>query len=903
MRLNMPVTQREVELKDGETIVSKTDLKGVITYCNRTFQEISGFSESELMGKAHNIVRHPDMPPAAFQDLWNTLKAGRPWSGMIKNRCKNGDHYWVYAETSPVVEGGAVTGYLSVRFKADRSAVDAASKLYKSMNEGTAGRIAIRGGKVVRTGWIAAAQRGLTDSSIKRRLVLLIGMLSVLLAAVGGVGLYGMKKGNEALLAVYEDRAIPMGEIANIQRLLLRNRLLLATALVTPEPEVIRDNTAEMEQNIAAISKLWATYMGTSLGSEERKLAEAFAADRAKFVQQGLVPAIAALRRGDTKGANGTALNAVRPLYVPVGEGIDALMQWQLHAAKLEYDGSMRRYETTRNLSVAAILLGILTACALGYLMISAIMRGLSRAAAIADSVSHGDLAVKVGHSPNDEFGKLVDALRVMMQALKGFESAQSDIARRHDAGQTSFTVPPEQFQGSYAKMAERVNALAQSHIAIQMKLADVMKHYAVGDFSVDMEDLPGEKKVITEACAEAKRNLMAMKDQIAALSAAASKGDFSKRGDAKQFDHAYREMVSSLNLLMETADVGLGEVVRVLGALAQGDLTERITNEYQGTFGRLKDDSNTTVNRLTEIVGQIKESTESINVASSEIAAGNTNLSQRTEEQAASLEETAASMEELTTTVKQNADNAQQANKLAAGASEVAIKGGAVVGQVVTTMRSINESSKKIVDIIGVIDSIAFQTNILALNAAVEAARAGEGGRGFAVVASEVRNLAMRSSSAAKEIRDLISDSVEKVGEGTRLVDEAGRTMEEIVGSVKRVTDIMADISGASQQQSSGIEQVNIAITQMDDVTQQNAALVEQAAAAAESMEEQARNLAHAVAVFKLTGTNGYGAGKPLDGSEPVNRRANVSQLPKRDKAPARPPLSRARTASASRV
>jgi methyl-accepting chemotaxis protein len=342
--------------------------------------------------------------------------------------------------------------------------------------------------------------------------------------------------------------------------------------------------------------------------------------------------------------------------------------------------------------------------------------------------------------------------------------------------------------------------------------------------------------------------------------------------------------MVNSLNLLMETADVGLGDVVRVLGALAKGDLTERITNDYQGTFGRLKNDSNTTVDRLTEIVGQIKESTESINVASSQIASGNTDLSQRTEEQASSLEETAASMEEITTTVKQNADNAQLANQLAAGASDVAAKGGTVVGQVVTTMRSINESSKKIVDIISVIDSIAFQTNILALNAAVEAARAGEGGRGFAVVASEVRNLAQRSAAAAKEIRELISDSVEKVGQGTQLVDEAGRTMGEIVSSVKRVTDIMADISAASQQQSAGIEQVNVAITQMDDVTQQNAALVEQAAAAAASMEEQARNLAQAVAIFKLSGITAGGAGQALERSA---NPANVARLAKREKVP----------------
>jgi methyl-accepting chemotaxis protein len=255
----------------------------------------------------------------------------------------------------------------------------------------------------------------------------------------------------------------------------------------------------------------------------------------------------------------------------------------------------------------------------------------------------------------------------------------------------------------------------------------------------------------------------------------------------------------------------------------------------------------------LRGTIAQIKASTDTIDAGSVEIAQGNADLSQRTEEQASSLEETASSMEELTSTVKQNAENATQANQLALSASDVAGKGGAVVSEVVGTMNSINESSKKIVDIIGVIDGIAFQTNILALNAAVEAARAGEQGRGFAVVASEVRNLAQRSAAAAKEIKQLIGDSVDKVDTGTKLVDEAGKTMEEIVSSVKRVTDIMSEITAASQEQSAGIEQVNQAITQMDEVTQQNAALVEEAAAAAESMREQARNLAQAVAVFKL--------------------------------------------------
>jgi methyl-accepting chemotaxis protein len=296
-----------------------------------------------------------------------------------------------------------------------------------------------------------------------------------------------------------------------------------------------------------------------------------------------------------------------------------------------------------------------------------------------------------------------------------------------------------------------------------------------------------------------------------------------------------------------------LKQAVLVAQKVAAGDLTSDIEVRTQDETGQLLQSLKDMNTSLVGIVGQVRQGTDTIATASSQIAAGNMDLSSRTEEQASSLEETAASMEELTSTVKQNADNARQANQLAASASAVAVKGGQVVAQVVDTMGAINTSSRKIVDIIGVIEGIAFQTNILALNAAVEAARAGEQGRGFAVVAAEVRSLAQRSAAAAKEIKVLIDDSVSKVGQGSSQVAQAGKTMEEIVDSVKRVTDIMAEIAAASQEQTQGIEQINQAITQMDQVTQQNAALVEEAAAAAQSLQEQASGLSQVVSVFRL--------------------------------------------------
>jgi methyl-accepting chemotaxis protein/methyl-accepting chemotaxis protein-2 (aspartate sensor receptor) len=306
-----------------------------------------------------------------------------------------------------------------------------------------------------------------------------------------------------------------------------------------------------------------------------------------------------------------------------------------------------------------------------------------------------------------------------------------------------------------------------------------------------------------------------------------------------------------------------LQEALSVAESVAEGDLTARSTMQAaDDEAGLLLKALRRMQDSLAKTVTQIRMGTDTIATASSEIASGNLDLSSRTEQQASSLEETASSMEELTSTVKQNADNSRQANQLAVAASAVAVKGGSVVSEVVNTMGSINESAKKIVDIIGVIDGIAFQTNILALNAAVEAARAGEQGRGFAVVATEVRNLAQRSAAAAKEIKALIGDSVEKVDAGSKLVAEAGTTMDEIVDGVKRVADIMAEITAASQEQSDGIEQVNQAIGQMDQVTQQNAALVEEAAAAAESLQDQAKNLAQAVSVFQIG--SGYASSQP---------------------------------------
>ncbi len=359
-----------------------------------------------------------------------------------------------------------------------------------------------------------------------------------------------------------------------------------------------------------------------------------------------------------------------------------------------------------------------------------------------------------------------------------------------------------------------------------------------------------------------------------------------------------------------------LNEAVKVAQTVAGGDLTGKVEVQSTDETGQLMQALKDMNESLVRTVGNVRASSDIIATASQQIAAGNMDLSSRTEQQASSLEETASSMEELTSTVRQNADNARQANLLAVTASDVAVKGGVVVGEVVETMSAINDSSKKMSDIINVIDGIAFQTNILALNAAVEAARAGEQGRGFAVVATEVRSLAQRSANAAREIKELIDDSVEKVGQGTQLVESAGSTMEEVVASIKRVHDIMGEITAASQEQSEGIEQVNQAIIQMDQVTQQNAALVEEAAAASESLQGESVNLTEVVSVFRLdanqfssTNTSTSGAASShkklavvakTDRRGP-NRAQNVARLPSASTKVALPERAKAANAPAS--
>ncbi|SOO31371.1 Methyl-accepting chemotaxis protein [Xanthomonas phaseoli pv. phaseoli] len=639
-----------------------------------------------------------------------------------------------------------------------------------------------------------------------------------------------------------------------------------------------------------------------------------------------------------------TFVGETRTLHNKAKDSLAALIAEDNLLAQAAKTKAEKVHATSVTLTLVVLLIGIAGGLGLAFLFARSIVKSMRSAVTTATEIAGGKLDGQINVQGQDEVGELMRSMQRMQRDLKERIERDQEIADENlrirtalDKSSTgTFITDPErvmiyandafkkivaQYESSIRLASPEFDAskVIGQHISY-LGLSDATVRKAIAALERDgvtsFEERFGEvvlAQTVTsikneqgetsgEVCEWRDRTIeVQVEEEVARIVRAAASGDMSGRVETDGKQGFFLQLAQQLNGLLDANAGSLEQISTLLSALSRGDLTVRMHGEFSGVFAQMRDDANATAEQLADIVGRIKLSSTAINSAAGEIASGNSDLSHRTEQQAANLEETAASMEELTSTVKQNAESARQANQLAIGATGVASQGGEVVSQVVTTMSGIEASSKKIADIISVIDGIAFQTNILALNAAVEAARAGEQGRGFAVVASEVRTLAQRSAGAAKEIKGLIDDSVHKVAEGSALVRKAGATMADIVASVQRVTDIMGEISAASQEQSSGIEQVNQTITQMDETTQQNAALVEEATAAARAMEEQAQQLTEAVAVFKVAAQAPVARQLSAIARAPANARFAPRQAARVTPAAASPPRSTASNATSA--
>ncbi|RAW06719.1 chemotaxis protein [Halomonas elongata] len=700
MRNNQPVTQREHVLKDDHFLISRTDLKGRITYANPAFVEVSGFDHDELIGAPHNLVRHPDMPPAAFDDLWKTLKAGRHWRGVIKNRCKNGDHYWVNASVSPILEDGKTVGFVSMRTKPSQAEVERAEAVYARMNEGRSTRYALARGQLVRkglTGWLGR----LNVRSMRAKVMAMILVAGVLLLASGGVGLLGLERADGRLQALDRDGLQDVARLQQIDQLVTRSHQMLTSRAPVELLEQRGALITRLDDIETSLDSLWSAYRERALNHGDK--ADAFSDSLGTYLREGMDQALDLLGSEDNFRVFADLPShgeQMRDQGRELSSQVNALIKDKREAAATLADEASKAHQRMLTVLAATLGVGLLLLCVLGGLILRSLLRPLRTAEAFTLQIAAGNLAAESPSRQRDELGRLLDALDLMRKSL-----------------------------GS--------------------------------------------------------------------------------------------------------------------------------------------------------IVGDVSSGIERVAPAARDIATGNEELSARTEQQAASLQQTASSMEEMTTTVGHNADNARQASGLASDNASRTREAGELMQQLVATMGEITEGSRKMTEIIEVIDSIAFQTNILALNASVEAARAGEQGRGFAVVAGEVRNLAGRSASAAQEIKALIDGSSQQVEGGAALVQRAEASLGEVMEASTRVNDIMGEITAASEEQTNGIGQINQAVAEMDQVTQRNAARVQSSARAAAELDRQAKGLTLVASAFRLRGA----------GLETIPSRGEDGATPSTETAPTSTP------------
>jgi methyl-accepting chemotaxis protein len=691
---------------------------------------------------------------------------------------------------------------------------------------------------------------------VATKLSLGFGLLVTLMVISGGMAYFALNGINEKMHDVLDDKVPKIEWISDVNYNVLDVARALRNAVLEAE------DTEKMEGHIKAaltargkIKEALDKLEPRLVLPEGKAILKRIYDARTAFID-GQESVIRLLREKKPAEARAYLLTEMRQRQAAYAAATRDLQELQKKVLQTQGETANKEAERAIMTIIIALLVSIVLSILIAWLIVRDLVAQLGGepgyAADNVKAIAAGDLSRNMVTRPGDTTSLLV-AMKTMQAGLSTLVDEIKQMVAAAARGDFSSRINLADKQGFGREIGESLNLLAETTNTGLNDVMRVSKALADGDLSQKIEkNYPGVFGQTGSAVNATVVALTRIVADIEGMVQGANRGDFSTRVDLTGKQGFPRDLSVLLNQLSETTETGLRDVMRVAGSLAQGDLTKTIEKDYPGLFGETRAGINATVANLKDLIMQIMDAVESINTASSEIATGNLDLSARTEEQASSLEETASSMEELTATVKNNTKSATDANDKARIAATVAERGGETVRGSVTIMAEIATSSKKIADIIGVIDGIAFQTNILALNAAVEAARAGEQGRGFAVVATEVRNLAHRSAEAAKEIKGLISDSVARVEAGNAQAIQAGTQMTEIVDAIASVSGLINDIASASVQQTAGIEQVTQAVSQMDEVTQQNAALVEESAAAAESLQEQAEQLAKAVSAFK---------------------------------------------------
>ena len=895
------LTNQEYVLTDTDLIVSKTDLKGIITYANDDLVRIGGHTKSELINAPHSILRHPDMPKDVFADLWKTLQLGRSWTGVIKNSIKNGGFYWVRANIMPVFENSQIIGYLSVRTKASTEEISQATALYQKIQSGKS-RNKLDGGEVIHPGFTQFFVRQFNHASIKTKLHTLVITSLILFATIAiysNVVLKNLQTFSQENMENVEihakgvniSRTIEVEYEDQIQE--FKNALLRGQdpAMFVKSVNAFDERGKKITDNLIALTNL----MRDMPEKEILDLTD----NALKNHHDLMVKYHAALNLYQTDNIHSIFVvdNLVKNVDTDFIQNIDEIVDFhQNQIDKHIRENQLLSTHVMTQFHNYIISIGVVAAML--YLIWStftllSILRPIKRATEMLEQVSEGNY-IPVNEFSKNELGSIMQGIK-MIGIKFGFEAAEDQRSAREmlrikqalDEVRMPVTLANSRRELVYMNVAAKMLWTEMSdelskripNFSIEGMFGQRISTYLEtqedqNTFSEQSKDpkimyinLGGKKLRLTVISVYDEQNNYvgratqwknitvesAMENQISKIVEDAISGNFRNRVRVDAKGGFFKDIAEGLNILLETCEKSYGDIADVFNALAQGNLNKKITTQYTGDFENIKNNANNTVQKLTEIVELIKNITDSLSSSSKEIAASNHDLSNRTTSQAGALEETAASMHELNSTVQANTENANYANTFVVNTSDIATKGVKVITRVVDTMQEIHESSRKVVDIISVIDSISFQTNILALNAAVEAARAGEQGRGFAVVASEVRSLAQRAATAAGEIKLLINDSVDKIEDGSKLVLDAGHTMEEIVTSIRTVTQMIADISIASDEQSTGIGQANNAILEMEEMTQQNATLVKQSAATAINLKDQAIALANAVDYFKI--------------------------------------------------